>query len=153
MLKNNRPPSGERVGESEKPQGNLQASTDRRKFLRKTAIIAGGATVGSIALYEVLRPHGEIFTPSQATLEADEVEAYAYFGPSGQITIQRDNNGNISGLTYGPLNIQVTRDLRGAVASVETSLSISLTQSIRQIDTINRNPDGSISGVTRQRPS
>src|SRR5579875_2998773 len=95
MLKNNRPPSGERVGESEKPQGNLQASTDRRKFLRKTAIIAGGATVGSIALYEVLRPHGEIFTPSQATLEEDKVEANAYSGPSGQIKINQNNNGNI----------------------------------------------------------
>jgi hypothetical protein len=124
----------------------------RRSFLKKSAVVVGGATLGSLALYEVFRPKGEV-TSNNLVSYSDAEQAYAYFGPAGEITTVRDSRGNISSLTYGPLTIVITRNIQGTVAFVQTSLSLSSKNVVTQIDTINRNPDGSVSGVNRQRPS
>lgn len=131
----------------------MDADSKRRVFLKKTAVVAGGAAIGALGLYEVLKPKAETYNPSSQTASLDVAEAYAYLGPAGDILVQRDINGRISTLTYGPLMVQISRNQQGTVATVETSISLSSLGAVKQIDTINRNTDGSISGVSRQRPS
>lgn len=136
---------------SDKESSN--GDSDRRRFLKRTAVVAGGATLGSFALYEIFKPNlttGSSPTLSNKTLSADALIGYGHLGPEGEITLQRDSVGNISEITYGPMTIQVNRDSQGSVTSVQTTLS---SDSIKVVDTINRNPEGGISGVSRKWPS
>ncbi len=130
-----------------------KSDTDRRRFLKRTAVVAGGASLGSIALYEIFRPNlvaGSTPNGTGKTISADALIAYGHLGPEGDITMQRDTGGNISEISYGPLTVQINRDNQGTVSTVETTLK---DDSIRVVDTINRNSDGTISGVTRKWPS
>jgi hypothetical protein len=143
---------------------NPDPKENRRKFLKRAGIVAGGATVATVVLLDARgllfkhppssssssSPGGAQATSTGPLLSADAFQAYAYLGPSGNMTMSRDSSGSISQVTYGPLTVQITRNSDGSIASVETSIP---SDSIKQVDTINRNPDGSISGVTRQWPS
>ena len=99
--------------------------TDRRKFLKRTAVVAGGATIGSFALYEIFKPSlisGASPPLNSKTLTADALISYAHLGPEGDIVVQRDTSGNISEITYGPLTIQVNRENDGSVSSDQTTI-------------------------------
>lgn len=136
---------------SEKEAAN--GDSDRRRFLKRTAVVAGGATLGSFALYEIFKPNliaGSSPTLSNKTLSADALIAYGHLGPEGEIILQRDTVGNISEITYGPMTIEISRDSQGSVTSIQTTLS---NDSIKVVDTINRNSDGGITGVSRKWPS
>jgi hypothetical protein len=132
---------------------------ERREFLKKFGIVAGGATAGLVALGSVegfLRfpppsadpssksaPSSDT-TVSGSSVSTDAVMAYAYLFQPGQISVQRDANGNISVVSYGPLTITITRNADGSIGSVNSSIP---SDSISQTKTIARNPDGSISSI------
>lgn len=139
----------------------------RRKFLKRSAIVAGAAgavAVGGIGFGDVLSSKQNNNTstssssssssgtanPSNKTVSADALIAYAYLGPQGNVSTARDGSGNITQINYGPLTIQITRNSDGSVSSVQTSVP---SDSIDVVDTIVRNSDGSISGVNRAWPS
>jgi hypothetical protein len=131
-------------------QEQIENTKGRREFLKKFGLIAGSVAVGAAALggVEELGLIRIPWSPTTGTvLSGDASVAYAYLGPSGEVTIQRDQNGEISQVSYGPATIEVTRNSDGSVASIQTSVS---TDSISAVDTINRNLDGSVESVTRQ---
>lgn len=151
-----------------------QPNQNRRKFIKSAAVVAGVATVATVGFTGLLKPGGTSdtssstsssrstststesttstasSTPSPKVISADALVAYAYLGPEGNVSTERDANGNVSKITYGPLAVQITRNSDGTVASIQTSIE---NESIKEVDTILRNQDGSISGVSKTWPS
>ena len=136
--------------------GDFQAIKERRTFLKRSSLVAGGAALGLVALdrmnafsdaQKLVDPQ-IIPTPRSSgggpTISVDAVLAYAYLHQSGQVFLQRDQDGRLTQLEYGPMTLTIARDESGTMLSFTASIP---SDSISQTHTLLRGPDGSISSI------
>ncbi|HZW55399.1 MAG TPA: hypothetical protein VFF30_03840 [Nitrososphaerales archaeon] len=132
----------------------VKSRSERRSFLLKSTLVAGGAALGLVTLDKINAFSRQqqltslvIPTPPSSgdpTLSLDAVLAYAYLHQNGQINLLRDVDGRITQLNYGPMILTISRDSNGIMTSFTTSMS---SDSITQTHTILRGPDGRISSI------